>query len=171
MTTQSGRNARRVLVVALVVSALLAGCASIRGFSEPPRVSVSNLRLAEATLLEQVYVVTVRVQNPGDRPLTLLGGSFDLEVNGLEFGHGLSDSRATVPPFGSTQIEVRMVSTLFDMVRLIQGFRERGDEPLSYTLSGWLQVDESFGRVGVRRSGELSLPKKAPLDSQIAPAT
>jgi LEA14-like dessication related protein len=158
-----------MLVVTLLSCALMTGCASIRDFSETPRVSVSDMRLVEATLLEQVYVVTVRIQNPSDRPLTLLGGSFDLEVNGREFGHGLSDTQATVPPFGDARIEVRMVSTLFDMVRLIQGLQARGHEILTYELSGWLKVDEFFGRVGVYESGELSLPKRSPRDNPAEP--
>jgi LEA14-like dessication related protein len=143
----------------LLVCVFAAGCAGIRGGPETPRVSVSDVRLVEATLLEQLYVVTVRIQNPSTRTLTLLGGSFDLQLNGQAFGHGVSDDQATVPAFGDAKIDVRMVSTLFDMVRLIQGLQDRIDEPLTYELSGWLKIGELFGRVGVHQSGELSLPR------------
>jgi LEA14-like dessication related protein len=136
------------------------GCASLVGGREAPRVSVSDVQLLEATLLEQLYAVTLRVQNPSDRPLALRGGSFDLEINGRDFGHGVSDSQVTVPAFGDAKVEVRMVSTLFGMVRLVQGLQDRRGEALTYEISGWLKIDGRLGGVGFREDGELALPQR-----------
>jgi LEA14-like dessication related protein len=154
---RTGRYATAVM--AAIVLVLSAGCASFGSGREAPRVSLSDIRVLEASLFEQQYAVTLRIQNPSDRSLSLRGSSVDLEVNGRDFGHGVSDDHVTVPPFGDAKIEVRMVSTLFGMVRLIQGLRDRGAEPLTYELSGWLKVDGRLGSVGFREAGEFALPE------------
>lgn len=141
-----------------LVGLVLGGCATLGMSHGTPRVSVSDIRVLETTLLEQLYEVTLRIQNPDDRPLAIQGGSFDLEINGRDFGHGVSDSRVTVPAFGDAKIQVRMVSTLFGMLRLVQSFEERQGERLAYGISGRLQVDRFPGAVGFSEEGDLSLP-------------
>jgi LEA14-like dessication related protein len=144
---------------ALILAALLSGCAGLGKYREPVRVSVSNIQIIEATVLEQLYAVTLRIQNANAYPFTVRGGSFDLEINGRDFGHGVTDNAVTVPPFGDAKVEVRMVSTLFGMLRLVQGFQERERESLDYRISGRLQLDEVYGGIGFSESGELSLPR------------
>ena len=51
----------RVLTVILVL--LGSGCAGLGTQRDSIRVTVSDIRVIEATLLEQVYRVTLRVQN------------------------------------------------------------------------------------------------------------
>lgn len=138
---------------------LASGCASMGKYRDPVRVSVSNIQILEATLLEQLYAVTLRVQNPNDHAMTVRGGSFDLQINGKDFGHGVTDTNVTVPAFSDAKVEVRMVSTLFNMLGLIQGFQEREGEPLSYDISGRLHLEGSFGGVRFSESGELSFPQ------------
>jgi LEA14-like dessication related protein len=146
-------------VLALLV--LGGGCAGLGKYREPVRVTVSDIRVLETTMLEQLYAVTLRIQNPNEHPLAVRGGSFDLEINGRSFGSGVSDAAVTVPPFSDAKIEVRMVSTLFGMLRLIQSFQERERQSLEYDISGRLSVEQSFTGLSFRERGELSLPKGA----------
>ncbi|MFM1892496.1 MAG: hypothetical protein RLZ44_1573 [Pseudomonadota bacterium] len=141
---------------------LLAGCAGLGKYRDPVRVTVSDIRVLETTMLEQLYAVTLRIQNPNEQPLAVRGGSFDLEINGRDFGSGVSDAQVTVPAFGDAKVEVRMVSTLFGMLRVIQSFQERERESLEYDISGRLAVEHSFTGLSFRETGELTLPKRAP---------
>ena len=65
---------------------VLSGCASLGKYSEPIRVSISDIQIIEMSLLEQLYAVTLRIQNSNEHPFTVRGGSFDLEINGSDFG-------------------------------------------------------------------------------------
>ena len=154
----------RPLVIGLFVLWALAGCAGLGGHRESPHVTVSAIRIVEATLLEQVYAVTVRVQNRSERELAIRGGSFDLMLNGKDFGSGVTDQQVSVPPYSDAKIEVQMVSTVFGWVRLIQGLQARQGQLLVYEISGRFSVDGGFGSVSFRDVGEIELPRAAPAD-------
>ncbi|MCB1773601.1 MAG: LEA type 2 family protein [Gammaproteobacteria bacterium] len=137
----------------------LAGCASLGAHRDSVRVTVSNIEVVEATLMEQLYRVTLRIQNRADRPLSVSGGSFDLELNGRDFASGVSAQAVEIPAFSDAQIDVRMVSSVFGIVRLVQGFQDRDGQPLSYRISGTLATDGLVG-VGFEESGDIALPRE-----------
>jgi LEA14-like dessication related protein len=157
-------NASSGLVLLLVI--WLGGCASLSSHPEPIRVTVSDLRVIEATMLEQLYGLTLRVQNPNDTPIEFEGMSFELAINGLEFGSGVSDSRVTVPAFGDAKVEVRLVSTLFRLFRHLRALQEESEGPLSYELSGRVSLADRFGRLRFREHGELDLRMAEPRDEK-----
>lgn len=137
---------------------LLSACAGFGVRDDSVRVTVSDIRIVEATLLEQVYQVTLRVQNRTAEPLDLRGGSFDLELDGRDFGSGVTDQPLTVPAYSDARLEVRMISTVFGVLRLVRGLQQRGGEPLDYAISGRFSVAGGFGSVGFHEAGELTLP-------------
>ena len=108
--------------VGLAVSLLLlSACAGVESYRDPIRVTVSGIQVLESTLLEQLYLVTLRIQNHNEEPIAITGGSFDLEINGKDFGSGVTDQAVTVPAYADAKVEVRMVSTVFGMLRLDPG--------------------------------------------------
>lgn len=143
----------------LLVTTLL-GCASLSKYPEVPRVTLSDIEVVETTLLEQVYLVTVRIQNPNEHPIELRGGSFELELNGNDFGSGVTDNQVSVPAYGDAKVQVQMVSTLFGMLRLIQSFQEKEIKSLKYDISGRLAIEGSFTGLSFKEEGDLKLPKR-----------
>lgn len=139
----------------------VAGCAGLGGYREAVRVTVSSVEVLEATVFEQLYRVTLRVQNRSEQPITVRGGSFDLAINGRGFGSGVTDTTLTVPAFADAQLEVRMVSTLFGMVRLFQGLSSPESTLLTYEISGRFSADGVLGGIAFREEGELALPERA----------
>ncbi len=145
----------------IAVVLALSGCAGLGDYREGVRVTVSDMEILETTMMEQLYRVTLRIQNRNDRPLSVRGGSFDLEINGRDFGSGVTDTQVTIPPYADAKIEVRMVSTLFGMLRILRSLQAREAEVLDYSISGRLSIDEAFGGLSFREAGELSLPRAA----------
>lgn len=156
---------QRAVFTLLCLALTLGGCSTLRPSSDTLKVTVSNIEIAEATLMEQLYRVTLRIQNRSDRPVSLAGGSFDLELNGRDFGSGVTDEQVTIAPFSDTQVEVRMVSTVFGIVRLVQGLQDRDGEPLTYRVSGRFSTDGLIW-LPFSESGEIDLPEpsSAPAD-------
>ena len=140
---------------------LLTACAGVDTYRDPIRVTVSGIQVLESTLLEQLYLVTLRIQNHNKEPLSIRGGSFDLEINGKDFGSGVTDQAVTVPGYSDAKVEVRMVSTVFGMLRLIQSMRERTDQSMQYEISGRLSAEGVLGGLPFREAGEISLPDKS----------
>jgi len=144
-----------VLVMVLIVT----GCAGLGGYRDNVRVTVSNVQVIDATVLEQLYEVTLRIQNRSERALAIRGGSFDLAINGRDFGSGVTDQQVTVPAYSDAQVTVRMVSTVFGMLRLFQGLQEEGRDRLDYEISGHFSLVDAFGGVSFHESGEIALPR------------
>jgi len=148
-------NRRRLDVCALVLACGLAGCASLGAKREPLSVTVSDVRMGTAGVLEQQYYVKLRVQNPNDDPVEIKGVSFDLELNGKSFAKGLGGQAVTVPRFGSEQVEVEAVSGLGGILRQI-GALNGGDGSLKYRIKGRL-VTRASGTIPFDEKGDLRI--------------
>ena len=142
-----------------VLLLLLSGCAGLGAYRDPVRVTVSDIRVLDSTLLEQLYEVTLRIQNHNAEAIAIRGGSFDLAINGKDFGSGVTDNVVTVPAYSDAQIEVRMVSTMFGMLRVIQSMQGRDDAALDYEISGRFSVEGRFGGLRFHEAGEIALPR------------
>jgi LEA14-like dessication related protein len=137
---------------------LLSACAGLGGYRDAVRVTVSDIQVLESTLLEQLYQVKLRIQNRSEQPLEIRGGSFDLALNGQAFGSGVTDQSLVIPAYADATLDVRMVSTVFGMLRLIQSLQAEGGPTLDYEISGRFSVADSFGGVRFDESGEIALP-------------
>jgi LEA14-like dessication related protein len=147
--------------VSTLVLLLIAACAGMDSYRDPIRVTVSGIQVIESTLLEQLYLVTLRIQNHSEQPISIRGGSFDLEINGKDFGSGVTDQATTVPGYSDAKVEVRMVSTVFGMLRLIQSMRERTGQSLQYEISGRLSAEGALGGLPFREAGEISFSDRS----------
>jgi LEA14-like dessication related protein len=139
---------------------LLSACAGLGTQREQVRVTVSDIRVIESTLLEQLYEVTLRIQNHGEEGISITGGSFDLAINGQDLGSGVTDQAVMIPAYSDEKVNVRMVSTVFGMLRVILSLQERSDQTLEYEISGRFSLEGGFGGVSFREAGEISLPSR-----------
>ncbi len=146
------------LIAILVLLVLVPGCAGLPPREAPPRVNLVNLRPLEMTLFEQRYGLTLRIQNPDRHPIHIQGLSFEVELNGRPFAHGVSDRQVEVPAFGEALLEVEVVSTLFSLVEQIRQLDERAGMPLSYRISGRINSSGSLVSIPFEQKGELGGP-------------
>ena len=153
------RLSQRLVVVAICMLASVSGCSTLGKHSETLRVTLSNIEVEEATLLEQLYTVTLRVQNRSEWPLRVRGGSFNLAINGRDFSAGVSNAHADIPAFADAQIQLRMVSTLFSVLRLIQGMQDGSALPLTYEISGHIKIAGRDSQLSFRERGEIGLQR------------
>ncbi len=151
----------RILAGFLLCAPLVAACVAFRPI-EQPNLSIVNLDVAEATVLEQRYLIRVRVQNPNDFDLAVTGIKYDLKLNGQPFLNGVSGQSFVVPRYGEAITEVTGVSTLFSFVRQIEELQQNKTNALSYELTGKMSLSDRFGRLPFSYRGELSLPQVSP---------
>ena len=147
--------ALRLLAVATLAWA--SSCTTLTAYQEPLRVNLVTIEPLDMTLLEQRYRLRMRIQNPNDAGLSVNGFSFDLDLNGHDFAHGVSNEPFTVPAFGEQVVEVTVVSTLFSVFRQINELQSGRVERLQYRLSGKLSLVKGFARIPFERTGELDL--------------
>ena len=144
---------------ALSGALLLPACASLGG-REPLVVDVVGVEPLAGEGMEGRFLVRLRLQNPGERPVDFDGVSVSLDVRGNRLASGVSDVRGTVPRFGETVIAVPVTVPVTAMIRQALGFAGGDRTRLDYELRGRLG-GPGFGGVSFSSTGELTLPAGA----------
>lgn len=147
----------RVICLGLVLMCFLAGCASLAGIRHSPDITLAGLDVAEIGLLEQRFVLKLRIQNPNDVDLPINGMRFDVELNGLAFAKGLSDKAVTVPRLGEIVLEVTATSTLGTVWRQLRELQREGRDRVTYRLEGRVLLP-TLGSVPFVQAGDIAMP-------------
>jgi len=148
-----------------LLATLLGACATLGTGLQPPRLSLVNLRLTEATLFEQRFAARIRVQNPNDQALDIRGFSFDLDVNGEPLASGVSDRAFTVPAFGEALTDVFATTTLAALVRQFAQLDQA--QSFRYRLRGRIKLAGFGASLPFDFKGEVPVVPPASPDSGI----
>jgi len=133
---------------------LLAGCAHLWGTADNPRVNIASLTPKDMKLFEQIFIMELRVMNPGDKELVISGLSFNLEVNGQSFARGVSNESFTVGPFTSHVVQVEAVTTLASLLGQIVQAQKGEFSGFTYHLKGYFHSDSPAVRIPFDETGE-----------------
>ena len=156
---------RHCLLLAVLIAAV--GCAALRG-TDPLQVSLAGVESLPGEGLEMRMAVKLRIQNPNDAPVDYDGVALTLELRGLDFASGVSDSRGSVPRFGETVIVVPVTVSAFAMAKQAYTFAMGDRSKVTYVARGRL-AGSGFGGMRFESKGEFELPAGL-ADSRAAPA-
>ena len=151
----TGRRGAARFFLVLCVTALLTACAGMGEYRESPRVSLVSIEPLDMTLLEQRYVLELRIMNPNTVDIPVSGLDYSIEINRREFAYGVSRQAVTIPAHGEAVLEVEVVSTLLGILRQLQAVQQEKPEVLDYRLSGKITLADSPLRLPFDYSGEL----------------
>jgi LEA14-like dessication related protein len=142
----------------------LAGCLGLP--AERPRINIANVAVKEVKLLEQIYDMELRIQNPNDTELEITGLAFDLLINDQTFATGMSGQSLTIPRFSSGLLTVETVSPLSGILRQIIAVQKSGLSKVSYRLKGAVYLGPGGLRLGFDEQGEFELPVPEKLEAK-----
>ncbi len=140
----------------LVVLGVVSGCASLMGLGEPPQISLTNIQPVAIGLLEQRYLITVRIQNPNAAPLRIEGLDYQIGVNGKAFADGVSSQHVTVPGYAEKTLDLGIRSTLLQLVDQFKGLAGNSGR-LKYNIQGHLQLRDPTIRIPFEYQGDVDL--------------
>ena len=147
---------RLLLIPALLM--LLSGCSVLRGQLETPQVSLSNVSLVNAGLIEQTFRLTLRVRNPNDVPIPVKGLDYSVRLSGNDFARGLTPRDFTLPAGGEELVDVDVTTNLLDVGRQLLSIIESQQSNVDYEVTGKLRVDLPFvNSLPFSRSGTVNL--------------
>ena len=144
------------LAVAMLGLTALGGCAGLRLGMQKPEVTVANIRLLDGNLLEQRFLLTLRVMNPNTSEIAIEGLTFKVDLNGQPFAKGVGNQPVVVPRLGEAMVDVTATTGLGGLLRQLKAFK--GREKVDYRISGRL-VTGNFGGIDFDQTGEVELPK------------
>jgi LEA14-like dessication related protein len=146
----------RRCALALFLGCLLAACASIP--REALQVSLADISIVEAGLIEQRYGFKLRFMNAGETELVIDGLAYELEINGFSFARGVSDKAVVIPRFGERVVEVTAVGNLAGILRQVAEIQSGGLR-VEYRLLGRAGSRSSLGGFPFDARGRLALPQ------------
>ncbi|KAF0811822.1 hypothetical protein IGB42_03632 [Andreprevotia sp. IGB-42] len=143
----------------------LAACAGIPEHFEKPRLSIADVRLKQAGLLEQRFVLTLRVQNPNKVDIPIDGLDTTLAIAGKPLAQGVSHERVTLPALGEALVPVEVTANLSGLLKAWRAVQGEG----KYTLAGRLFVPMRADGVPFAYEGDL--PALKGLFNQLVPGS
>lgn len=150
----------RILVL-LAISSLLSACSNPFVRIQAPSVSIAQVSLIEAQLLEQRYRMQLRIQNPNPYALPISGMHYRLFLNGVEFARGVSSQSVQIPAYEERLLEVEMTSTIGALIGQLHRWQRIPEEGLRYRLAGEVNLSSRFTPVGFEYHG--AIPTETPL--------
>lgn len=156
-------------LIPLSILFLISGCTLLPSQIEKPTLHVADVRLIDAGLFEQRFMLSLRVQNPNDFDLPIEALNYELTINDKPFAQGASAKSITIPRYGSGLIEVEGISTLSTLLRQLPELQGGSLKGLRYQLKGNLTLQGFGRRVPFDQQGEIGLsnfmPNGAPQDA------
>ncbi len=145
------------LAAASLGATLVGGCAGLQLGMQKPDVAVVNIRLLDGNLLEQRFLLSLRVTNPNTTEIAIEGLTFAVDLNGQPFAKGVSNQAVVIPRLGDGIVEVTATTGLSSFLRQFKALR-KGHEKVEYRIKGRL-VTGNFGGINFDQTGEVGLPK------------
>lgn len=125
----------------LLLAAALSGCVMFVPKLETPRLSIVDIEVRKASLIEQQLRVRMRVENPNDRILPIKGLSYTVYLGGQEFATGVSDTSFVVPALGTAEFNMDVTANAAGALFAILG--KPSGQGIDYRMKG--RVDLSHG--------------------------
>lgn len=145
------------IIISCFIFVFLSGCAGLDTKPAQFKVNITNMKVLESTLMEQRYQVGLRIMNRSKQTFDIDGMSFDIELNGRDFASGVSNEKIKLEPLSETVVNVTVSSTIFGIIRQVNGFKQLKSEPFKYELSGSVYTSGSLFGISFLEQGEVDL--------------
>ncbi len=138
----------------LLTFIFVAGCAT-SGIKEPPRLNLTNIQIADMGLVQQEFLLTMKIQNPNDQQLDIRGMDFAVELNGEPFATGVSNQHIVVPAYGETSFDVAVSSTISGILNQLDKLVQEGN--INYLVKGKMKLSGVPVPIPFKQTGEIAL--------------
>ena len=140
----------------LLVAVALSACSLLVPKLQTPNLSIVDIEVRKANLLEQQLRVRMRVENPNDRTLPIQGLSYTVYLGGQEFATGASDASFVVPALGTAEFDMDVTANAAGAFFAILS-QPRG-QGIDYHMKGRVQLSHGWLRsIPFEESGTFTL--------------
>jgi LEA14-like dessication related protein len=140
----------------LLLLLALSGCALFVPKLQTPNLSIVDIEIRKANLLEQDLRLRMRVQNPNDRSLPIQGLTYTVYLGGQEFATGVSDASFVVPALGTAEFNMDVTANAAGALFAILG-KPHG-QGIDYRMQGRVELSHGWLRsIPFEQSGTFTL--------------
>lgn len=130
----------------LLLAALLTAACAGQTNLVAPELEAAGVRLQSVGLLQQQFLVTLRVYNPNTVPLPIKHIEYRFDLGGNQMAQGESAVAFSIPSHESREFDLRMRTDLLSSIRSLQKWLSGSPGDIEYELSGTVRVDIPFVR-------------------------
>ena len=131
----------------IAASLWLGGCATLDDLVSPPSVSLRNVHLESLAIDEQTFLLSFDVTNPNPFPLPVSSIAYVVELDGMRFASGETDSAFTIAAGSDGEfaisVNLNLLRTAPDLLFIV---RDGVRRDIPYTLEGSLGFDIPYAR-------------------------
>jgi LEA14-like dessication related protein len=121
----------------------LSGCSLFVPKLEKPTLSVVNVQMLKSGLWHQELRVRLRVQNPNARNLPIEGLTYELDLDGQEFAHGMSGESFVVPSLGEAEFDMSVSANMASLLIKLLG---QQNNQVDYRIKGRISLSSGLLR-------------------------
>lgn len=150
-----------VTITALLFIIPLSGCSTINVI--PPEVNLMKVDVQDVTLSHVNLLAELRVFNPNGNGVTIQGVYYTLHLEGVKVFSGRSNLTQTIAPQEYGFLTLRLASSYFDLIQLLNKIPNKTD--VAFSMQGSIRVGESYmfaKRYAFDKEGIIPLQKASP---------
>lgn len=150
-------------LVLLLVGCVLFSCSTVGKLAriQKPKLEIQKVHFKDVTLAGVDLEFDVKINNPNDLTVTVLGFDYDFRINDVSFLTGEEKTRITVEALKERVVTIPLKLYFTDLGKAFKALK--GRDTSKYTLASVLYFElPLLGRVAipVSKEGELPLLKK-----------
>ncbi|MEZ5525056.1 MAG: LEA type 2 family protein [Pseudomonadales bacterium] len=136
---------------------ILSGCASLSMPFERPDVKLVSVKLLPSEGMEQRLAIGLRVSNPNNMTLNLVGMKYSLRLQGFDLMSGVTKDIPPIASYSDTSLEVIATVDWLNGLRLLQSLMANPGSSVSYELDAKLDPGILLPAYHVKEAGRINL--------------
>lgn len=154
---------RRWAAVYLLLAALLSACGTLQPNFETPTMQVTSIALLPSNGMQVNFDVGLKVSNPNNLALNVVGLAYDIDLNGFKVIEGVGNEVPEIPAYGSAEFHVTASTNLMQSFKLLSELLNKPQSVLDYSLNAKLDLGSSWlPALRLRDQGEIKLNREGP---------
>jgi LEA14-like dessication related protein len=147
---------RRMLILLLLVCTVaLSGCATLKALIQKPTVAFESVTFQNMSLFDGTLVFSFKVTNPNPIGINLDKIGYDLKIGDKDLVKGTIDKGLSLKARGTETVELPISINYLDFFKSITDFIN--SDKIKYDLSGFFQI--AMLSIPYQAKGSLDIPK------------
>ena len=147
-----------ILILGLLLL-LCAACAPLQSALNPPKISITSLRLLPSSGLAPRFEIGLHVVNPNPIMLAPKGVSYRVRIEGHEIINGATSEFPRIAAYGEGDFSIHASTDLLNDLQLLSEMLARPRQMVAYELEVRLDSGSFLPPLRVRNSGQIRLLK------------
>jgi Late embryogenesis abundant protein len=147
----------RLLAFLLLPGLLLPGCASLSTDMDPPKVTLESFSSLPSEGAGPRFEIKLRVQNPNEQALDIVGISYTIELLGKEVMSGVTNDVPVIDGYSEGVVSLEAGVQLLQVLRLLASLGQAETDALDYRFTAKVDFSGLVPTQRIVETGQVNL--------------